>query len=239
MRFNPPYALSSEGWNLFNKEFKEVAPIRFWFHRDFRRKFVLPIKWKFESIESWIRYRTYDKYHVINTGLPPGYADTDTIMLYSTFNLLKDYVEVSLGLREWWQSDEPKSWASKHVPYYFNFRNFRNPEFGLKHLEWASTLDDPSLPIHERSVHQAITARETIILYNWWVNTRPNRKEAEIRNLRNTIDEDDLFPDFSSHPEYKEYLNDIKESHVQEESWHNEDEEMLIRLIKIRRGLWV
>lgn len=237
MRFNPPYALSGDGWNLFNKEFKETAPIRYWFHRDFRRKFVLPIKWKFDAISDWIRYRTYDKYHVINTGLPHGYADKDTLMLHVNFNLLKDYVEVEIAMREWWSSDEVKSWAVKHLPFYIRFMDFRRPDCGLKHLEWASKLDDPSLPVHERSPQQAEYAREISKLYKWWVEDRPARKEIEIRSLRD-ITSDDLFSDVTGHPEYSDYLIEIDQLHKQEESWHNEDEEMLIRLIKIRRGLW-
>jgi hypothetical protein len=238
LRFNPVGALSGEGWNLFNAEFKSKAPIRYWFHRDFNRNFILPIKWRIDEISEWIRYRTYDKYHVVKTGLPPGYADKDTIMLHTNFNLLKDYVEVEIAMREWWSDDEPKSWAVNYVPLYRRFMNFRRPDLGLKQLEWAATLDDPALPIHEQSPHQAVHARETIKLYKWWVSERPSREEVVIRNLRNVIDRDDLFPDFSSHPEYPDYINDIRRSNDQEDDWHNEDEEMLIRLIKIRRGLW-
>ena len=89
MSFNPPGALTSDGWNSFNEEFYLKAPIRYWFDNDFRKIFIYPVKWKYREITDWFRYRIYDRYHVVKTGLPPGYNEVDNTMLHVNFNYLK------------------------------------------------------------------------------------------------------------------------------------------------------
>ena len=39
MSFNPPGALTSDGWNSFNEEFHLKAPIRYWFDNDFKKHY--------------------------------------------------------------------------------------------------------------------------------------------------------------------------------------------------------
>ena len=240
MAFNPPGALTSNGWRSFDIEFRVKAPIRYWFHRDFKRIFVYPIKWKYEEIYLWIRYRTTDRYHIVKTGLPPGYDNLDKIMLHTNFNLLKDFVEIDLAYGEYWSNDTPKTWFEKHMPFYSVFVTFRKPELGIKHLEWASKLDDPSLPPHEQSPGHAIAARETLALYKWWVEDRPNRKSVEIRHPvdSNTNLMDIFKPAVRLTPEYKRYRSDLAKSDKQEARWEKEDDKMLIRLMKIRQTLW-
>lgn len=237
MNYNPPWALSSPGWRLFNDEYKRVAPIRYWFTHTFRYKTILPIKWKYNKICDWIRYRTYDKYHIVSTGLEPGYYDKDHLMLNVNFNLLKDFVEIECASREYWSSDEPKSFFAKHVPFYNIIVSFRRPDLGIKMLEWETTLDDPTLPPHQQCVHQAIHAREVLSLYKWWVKERPSR--VEISPSSALPPEVDPFDQYDRNtPEGKLYSDLMDKSFKQEEEWHNEDTENLIRLMKIRRGLW-
>ena len=57
MAYEPPGSLSAKGWRLFNKEFEEQAPIRWYIHRQLRRNYIWPIKHKIEKIMQWIRYR--------------------------------------------------------------------------------------------------------------------------------------------------------------------------------------
>ena len=237
MRYNPPGALSGRGWKLFDDEFKSVAPIRHWLDHDFKRLFVYPIKWKYEELSSWMRYRTFDRYHFVDTGLAPGYHETDYRMLHVNFNMLKEFVEVQQARREYWSGDSKKTWCELHMPFYELVYPFRRPELGLQHLEWATTLDDPSLPLHEQSPDQAKYAREVIFLYKWWTSTRPGRVEVVVRHMKGDLH--DIFdPKFRNTKEYKAYRADLNKSFRQEEKWHAEDTAMLIRLMKIRRGLW-
>jgi len=244
MKYNPPGSMTSKGWRLFENEYKEKAPVRFWIMNSFKFRWIMPIKWKYDRVTDWIRYRTYDQYHKIDTGLKPGYYDVDTLMLHVNFNMLKDFVEVEQAWSRYIWSDERKenaSWCEKHMPFYRRFYKFRRPDLGIKHLEWAATLDDPKLPPHERCDHQAVHARETMALYKWWVEERSARKEIEYpeydkQGLGTMGSLDDDFDRGAD--DYKVYVSAIDAGSKQKEDWDNEDEEMLIRLMKIRRGLW-
>lgn len=243
MNYDPPGSMTSKGWRLFKKEYKERAPIRYWIMNDLRYKCLMPFKWKYEKISYWIRYRTYDKYHIVNTGLTPEYYDVSTVMLHANFNLLKDFVEIEQAWAKYCWSGERNngSWSSRHMPFYKVFFPFRRPEMGIAHFEWAATLDDPNLPPHERCDHQAVAARETLALYKWWTVDRPARKEVEYlpydhQGLDGLCALDD---DFDRDAEdYKKHVESMDEAAKQEEEWEKEDEEMLIRLIKIRKSLW-
>jgi hypothetical protein len=250
MDYNPPGALSSKGWRLFRQEYRQKAPIRFWIMHDLRRRTVLPVKWKYEAIRDWIRYRTYDKYHIVKTELKPNYYDKRTIMLHVNFDMLKDFVEGELAWRSWCFEDsdrrEKLSFWKRKLPLGYKW-SFRDPVRGMKHLEWEATLDDPSLPPHEQSPGQAIAAREKIALYKWWVETRPARVEIELlsprKKVANDDDEDSLLDIFDTDydrttEEYKAYIESIEKRNEQDEQWDNEDEAMLIRLMKIRKTLW-
>lgn len=242
MHYNPPGAMSWRGWRLFKEEFKEQAPIRYWFDNEFD-KFTNPIKWKYESICDWIRYRTYDVYHNIDTGLDPGYYGIDKLMLHTNFNMLKDFVEVEQAWTSYSWANEGilASWCEKHMPFYRMFYKFRRPDLGIKHLTWAATLDDPTLPINEQCPSQAVYARELLILYKWWTETRPGRKEIEHVDYDDQglgtlacFDEDfdKTAADYILHTKYMDAAN------KQEEAWNAEDDDMLVRLIRIRRSMW-
>lgn len=237
LRFNPPGALTSDGWASFDHEFKATAPIRYWFAHQFKHIFIYPISRKYENTQWWIRYRTINRYHTVKTGQEPGYSPTDRTILHVNFNLLKDYVEIDAASRAYWADDIPKTWCEAHMPFYTLIYPFRRPDLGIKHLDWEATLDDPALPMFEQSPQQAKYAREALALYKWWTESRPARVEIIIRHP--FTGSDDIF--FSrknrNTPEYKIYESDLNKSNKQEEQWTKEDDKMLIRLIKIRRGL--
>ena len=241
--YNPPGSLSSKGWRLFDQEFREKAPIRYWIMHDLRNATIQPLKFKYRSISEWIRYRTTRRYHVVDTGLPPGYYDVDNRILNANFNLLKNFVECEQARQRYhWSDDGIKvsPWYTK-LPLYWTFVEFRRPDLGIKHFEWAATLDDPALPPHERSDKQAEDAREILALYYWWVRDRPARKVVEYKDYNDQglgiLGAFDADFDRNA-PDYKEYQASVEKSVNQEEQWNEEDTAMLIRLMKIRRGLW-
>lgn len=236
LSYNPPGALTSEAWDAFNLEFKKNAPIRYWFDNDFRKVFVYPVTRIYDSLTNWVRCRTIDRYHVLTTGLPPGYQDHDNIILHANFNLLKNFVEVDTAIRTYW-SESNTSWCSRHVPLYHTFYPFRRPDLGIKHLEWASTLDDPALPPYEQSPQQAVYARELLVLYMWWINIRPTRIIKSIE--RPTFEGYEPFSlSLPNCDETDAYYAALAAEDKQLEAWHDEDDAMLIRMMKIRRGMW-
>lgn len=247
MRYNPPGALSGGGWDAFYKEFSEVAPLRYWVTDVFRRKYILPIIWKYEKVSEWVAYRTYRRYHVIDTGLNPGYHEIESQMLHANFSMLVRYVEFQLGNRHYWAKLDRKTHKEDTIEKYFPFiRDFfpvARAEYGVEHLMWEMTLDDPALPPYEQAPAQAKCAREIHALYIWWTQTRPSRIKIEIEHDQdipgaarpvwpriNKIDRNST--------EYKAYRANITAQANQEEKWRKEDDKMLVRLVKVRSKLW-
>ncbi len=240
-KYNPPGSMTSRGWRLFDDEFKDRAPIRYWLVKTFRGEFMNPIRWKYESVTNWIRYRTRNKYHIVNTGLTPGYYDADSRIFHSNFNLLKDFVETDVSRHQWPDRNTTTTWCEKYMPFYRWVYPFRRPDLGIKRLEWEATLDDPNLPIFDQSPHQAKAAREMLVLYRWWTEDRPARKHLENpeysdQGLGFMASLDDDFD--KSADDYVAYLAGRVKMDEQEQLWDEEDDKMLIRLINIRRMLW-
>lgn len=247
---NKPNALQWHEWTEWHAKNKAERPVAYWltetlpdFGRDIRKRITKP----FNDVRYWIRCRVFDKYHIIRTGLKPGYADCDVRMLHGMFNLLVDFVEVEKA----WMNVAFDAEARKkyHVPWYsigwLRFRSFRNPQAGLDHLRWEMTLDDPNLPYGERSPHQAEVAREIWEIYHWWKYVRPTRPDpmdasgwsayCDARRDQGIHFLDDSKETPESRKESRRILDNCRDIEVAQE---REDEEMLIRLIKIRKSLW-
>lgn len=253
-----PIAATARGWREWDKQAKATQPIAYWLNetaadwvKDRYRSVTRPVN----DLRYWIRCRVFDKYHLINTGLKPGYADMDTRMLHGMFNMLVDFVEIE---KAWmtvvFSKDDQKKykypWGSLGA---FRFKSFRCPEAGLDHLRWEMGLDDPNLPLEERCGSQAEHAREVMALYEWWKNVRPNRpdpmdvsgwsdhcdrrreanKAKGLDGSLDFLDNDDETPD-----EKEAAYAIIQRTHEIERAYDAEDEEMLMRLVKIRKGLW-
>lgn len=232
MHYNPPGALSGPGWNYFNREFKKVAPVRYYLTHTLRRKVTLPIRWKIEKVVDWVRYRTISRYNIVDSGLPPGYYNAGNLMFHSAFSLLKDYVEIELACR----LKKDYNWAEKYIPFYNEIVKFRSPALGIENLNWQSSLDDPASPNYNGPTQQAVVAREILFLYNWWVNERPARVELKYPSTSISDEGDDDF--FLENDLPKEYAKRMKEIETQKADWDREDTEMFIRLVEIRDNLW-
>ena len=98
-----------KSWDQFTKECDEFDRTSFWTYfrrldegnieRKLRVNIYYPVKRFFSDIKHWFLYRFHPKhrYHLVDTGLAPGYYDKDYLMLCACFNLLKHYVEDELG----------------------------------------------------------------------------------------------------------------------------------------------
>jgi hypothetical protein len=240
LEFHPPTALSWDGWTDFNKEFREKAPIRYFLVKVLWAR-ARRIAYLFTEAQRWVEYRTVRRYHVLDTGLPPGWHDVPEKMLHVNFNMLVDYVEqecawIHIAFDEE-KRKEVLGWRY-HAPRFFR-RNWRNKELGIQHLEWEMTLDDPDLPVYDQSPHQAAKARKVMMLYRWWTEERPLREELEYP-LEDSPGLETLSQRWkSANPEKDAALTDwSKEFHALEEAWKAEDNAMLIELVKVRHGLW-
>ena len=241
--YNPPHALSAKGWRLFKEEFRRKAPVRYWLQQkstSLRHALSFPL----QRLVDWFRYRTSRRYHIVKTGLTPNYYEVAARMLHANFNLLKDYVEVEQAWHYLVWNEKQHGllfWCRRKLPLGRVFFPFRQPDLGLKYLDWAATLDDKKIPKHQRSNAQAKEAREIKALYIWWTKTRPERKgwpvpeyDNQGMGLFSSMDED-----FDRNAaDYKIAKAVMKKNEQLEAAWEKEDTAMLIRLIKIRSALW-
>lgn len=244
MKFHPPTALTLDGWRDFKIEFRKNAPVRFFFCERL-------IPWicsqgrKVKNAIWWVRYRTISRHHIINTGLTPGWHDVDHKMLYANFALLVDYVEKECAWMDVAFDEEKRGNA---LGWYDNFPSWtgihsrwRSREHGLRYLDWEASLDDPSLSEYESSASQARKARIVKELYIWWKDVRPARRlPAEPDYMADSTGLHFLDPDWKKdNPEEAKAFSEWAENtHILEEAWAEEDTVMLMKLIKIRRGMW-
>jgi hypothetical protein len=131
-------------------------------------------------------------------------------------------------------------------------RTWRCPDAGIEHLIWASGLKlgedmgvDKDSEHYGQPTQQAKNAQEILELYRWWKEVYPKRPDAmdasgwtaycELRrkNGNDFLDFEDKTPE-----EAKMSRDALDKSTEIETAYNTEDEEMMIRLIKIRQGLW-
>ncbi len=254
-----PTATTAKGWREWERRASKEQPVAYWIHevafswlRSAGRTLVTPLN----DLRYYIRCRFFDRYHLINTGLPPSYYDADTRMLHGMFNLLVDFVEIEKAwMHVVFDAEERKK--RKHPWWslgWTRFKAFRDPEAGIDHLRWETTLDDPSKPSHDRSPTQAATAREILVLYYWW-KERPNRPdpmdasgwsaycdrrrdESKEKNGNKASAWDLLDFDEESQEDRDESSAILDRCREIEAQQIQEDQDMLIRLIKIRKAMW-
>lgn len=180
----------------------------------------------------YIRNRFYRRTHVLRTDCPPGqYWDTDERILSAMANAIIDFVEVELAFKHKWC-------GSDDVPNAV-WKNGRCPELGLKYLEWEMTLDDPALDEYSRADSQAKTSREIKVIYDW-AKARPDRPDPmEVSGWSEFCAK---YPGLWRKQETPEQAAEsavaLKKVREIEDQYNQEDEDMLIRIIKIRRSLW-
>jgi len=224
----PNVARSSEDWRDFRLYHKKHNPIRYFFNEDFESIFIWPWSMRLERVWDWIRYRTIHRYHVVNTGMEPGYTDLTEKLIHVNFNMLKEFVEI--------EKARMYGWAENSI------EGLKGADAGVAYLLWEMGLDADNKFENQQSEN----AREIYELYDWWTNQRPYREDIDhlwepYHKLKNEIygDDDCYFCQDKDTPELKKLQKKwLKESTRLEKKHTKEDEKMLIRLIKIRGALW-
>lgn len=249
-RIDKPIALQWHEWDEWEDQQRRERPFAYWLNETvptFIRNILKNITNPINDLRYGIRVRVFDRYHVIPTGLKPGYADGDTRMLHGMFNLLVDFVEVEKA----WKHvvfDENAQKRFRH-PWWSlgrtRFKAFRDPAAGLAHLHWEATLDNPDLDENQRSPHQAQAAREILELYHWWKEIRPNRPDphdaggwTDYCNDRERSGKHFMDMRHDSPEDQERCRAALDLTRKIEQQQEQEDGEMLIRLVKIRGSLW-
>lgn len=219
-----PEAETWEGWNVWRDNYKAKHKVVYWVTEKLLNKiqnFVMFPYDLWDMFRVYVRNRFIDKSHIVKTDLEPGvYHDFDSKILHGVFTELVDFIECE---KAWmlvvFDKDAPER---KDFPFWslnrwLRFGSFRNPEAGIKYLEWEISLSDGSDEDKANGMYtQSFAAKEQLELYNWWKHTHPN----DLYNLDNNK------------------TLTFEQQRLEEERIHKQEEEMLIRLIKIRGSLW-
>jgi hypothetical protein len=251
-------ALTSRGWREWREQAQKAHPVRYWLAEDgldFLQSVIKFVPDQLYAIKYYVNNRWVSKTHALTASpsdIPRGeWRDVGWRFLPCLFNELRDYVEVELA---WWHVAwaDAEQKAKYNVPWWatgwWRWRTWRCPQAGLDNLEWQMTLqqdwrseDDPE---RELPSPQAETAREILALYKWWTEVYPNRPDpheasgwSELCDRRRQ--QGDLFDFEDRTPEEHQEANRILDlTRSIEEQQEQEDEEMMIRLIRVRKALW-
>ena len=255
-----PGALTSRGWREWHQEAKAAHPIRYWLADeglDYLQTVVFYIPDKLYGLKYYINNRFVTRTHSLTAharDIAPGsWCDVGNRFLPCLFNELVDFVEVELA---WWhiawsdRAEKKKYNAPFWATGWFRWRTWRCPQAGLDNLAWQKTCDNRDYtpedhPDYGKLTHQAYAAMEIEALYKWWTEVYPNRPDphdaggwsdyCEQRRKRGV----ELL-DFEDRTEEEAEMSRraLDATQAVEDKYNQEDEEMMIRLIKIRQSLW-
>jgi hypothetical protein len=254
---------TSEEWDNWTTTAKMKHSFRYWLAEeglDILQKIVYWPTDKIYAIKYYINNRFITRTHALTAhprDVKPGqWCDVGNRFLPCVFNELVDFVEVELA---WWQiawnsEDRPKY----NVPFWahgwWRVRTWRCPQAGLDNLEWQRNLRWKEDEVGKdfkglgELTPQAVKAQEILDLYTWWTTTYRNRPDpyeasgwsAACDALReaNGPGVMSMFRE-NSDPKLKK-ASDKAHKLLQkiEADYEKEDEQMMIRLIKVRHGLW-
>ena len=253
---------TAEQWDEWTAAAQMKHNFRYWLAEeglDYLQTFVHFIPDKLYSAKYYINNRWVTKTNALTAhsrDIKPGsWCDVGNRFLPCLFNELVDFVEIELA---WWHiawaDDEVK--AKYQAPFWasgwFRWRTWRCPQAGLDNLEWQRNLRWTEDEVGKdfkglgELTPQAVKAQEILDLYTWWTTTYRNRpdayeasgwtaaceaqREANGGKISWGIPKDPVFK--KAQTKAHKLLQKI------EADYEKEDETMMIRLIKVRHGLW-
>jgi hypothetical protein len=251
---------TSDEWHDWEVRAKSAHPVRWWIAEEGLSHIQDFVTWPIRKIydaKYYINNRWVTRTHSLTAhprDIRPGdWCDVGNRFLPCLFNELVDFVEIeSAWSHIAWGSKEdrakynPPFWASG----WFRWRTWRCPQAGLDHLDWAMTLTntdwcEPDHKDYGKPTGQAIRAREIKELYTWWTTVYPARPEphdisgwSEYCEKKRDLNDGRLFGSKETVELKKQGNQALKLSTKIEKQYADEDEAMMIRLIKARDSLW-
>lgn len=256
-----PGSATSKGWREWKLEAKKAHPIRFWIAEeglDHLQGIWCWIPEHINNVRYYINNRWVHQTHgMMSLSLEPGkWHEYETRLLHSMFDQLVNFVEIEQAWHHViWDDQARKKFETPWWQQRWFFRwgkVWRCPDAGIEYLIWASGLvynedmgSDKGSKLYGKPTSQAETAAEVLELYRWWKIIRPARPDpydasgwTAYCEARRT-DSDDFFDLQDKNKEQRRQSNAAhKLLNKIERSYEKEDEAMMIRLIKIRKGLW-
>ena len=214
-----PEAQTMEGWEKWRKEVKEAHPFRYFLVEDVMPEIERIVKLPYTTYRDIVYYldnRFIRRSNALITKeVKTGeWMDLAERLLCCPFDALASFVEEE---KAWmWaicnKEDMPKINRVKKMFW-------KSEELGLKYLRWEQTLT-------KECPQQAAKAAEIEDLYLWWKYGRPSRANVN-----------DLYPWWDCENAKDKEVIRLKYYNLCDQ-YTQEDEANLIRLIKIREGLW-
>ncbi len=254
-----PGAQTSRGWREWREQAQAAHPVRYWLAEEgldyLQRFFMWPVD-KLYAVKYYINNRWVTRTHALTahaSDIPRGeWRDVGNRFLPCLFNELRDFVEVELA---WWHiawdsNDERKKYdAPFWATGWFRWRTWRCPQAGLDNLAWQMNLTndwlDDDHPDRHKPSFQSERAKEIYELYKWWTEVYHNRPDphdaggwSAYCEQRRLAGQDMLDFEDRTDEEREASSQALDATHKIEEQYNQEDEEMMIRLIKIRQSLW-
>lgn len=236
--YEKPHALSWNGWDDWEKETQVQYPVRYWFFEEFVPKAQDFLTWpakKLRDVRYYINNRWITRTHAMTSNLKRGqWHEFETRLLHCMFDELVNFVEIEQAWMQvvWGDDSQYKAPWYRSAP--FRLRVWRCPEAGIARLNWAASLDEQGQP-----TRQALDAKETLALYHWWKEHRPARRDVyEVSGWNDITREVDIFDDTLSQEKKDARTKSMEIMDTLEKRYEREDEEMMIRLVKLRRSLW-
>jgi hypothetical protein len=251
---------TSEGWAQWSLEAEKRHPVRYWIAEeglDILQKTVMFIPNIIYSAKYAFVNRFVTRTHTLTSNLSRWkWHEMDTRILHCMFDELVNFVEVEMAAANFRFDEEARK---KHkVPFWgtgwFRTRTYRNPMAGREYLDWARNLKQdetwgltPEDENYGEMTAQAKNAQEVFDLYTWWKVIRPLRKDPHNESgwseycSRSRSESDNLVWrswDKRTDEDKAEGERLINILHDIETRNDEEDEAMLIRLIKVRKYLW-
>jgi hypothetical protein len=255
-----PNCGTCEEWDSWEATAKVAHPVRWWIAEeglDYLQTIVCYIPDKLNDVRYYINNRWVSHSHALTAhprDIKPGsWSDVGNRFLPCLFNELVDFVEIEQAWHHCMWSDEAKT--EFEVPWWrsgwLRWRTWRCPEAGMEYLKWASGLTNEEFLDEDKKheavpTYQATSAKEIIELYTWWTVTyrnRPDPYEASgwtaACEAQREANGGKLSFSTPKDPALRKTQDKAhKILHKIEKDYAKEDEEMMIRLIKIRESLW-
>ena len=252
---NKPTSETADGWDEWEKTAKRSHRVRYWIAETALDSIQDFINWpsdKLYNLKYYIINRWIDQSHAL-VAHPKhvkrgGWMDLDNRMLYCLFDELVDFVEIEKAYSNYrWQEQKMKQlrwWQGGR----WRTRTWRSADAGIQHLEWEMSLTNEEW-LDEGEKHlaqptsQALAAQEILELYRWWTEVYPNRPDPHDVSGWSAYCDDKRARGIGllcTDPDEAKWDTRaiLDKSREIEQSYTDEEEQMLIRLIKIRGNLW-
>ena len=252
---------TSEEWDEWTTTAQMRHNFRYWLAEeglDILQKIVYWPTDTLHSIKYYVNNRFVTHTHRLTAhprDIKPGeWRDVGNRFLPCLFNELVDFVEMELA---WWHlAWSPEERPKYNMPWWavgwWRVRTWRCPQAGLDNLEWQRQLrwKEEEVGANFKGLGeltpQAVKAQEILDLYTWWTTTYRNRpdpyeasgwsaaceasRQANGGKLSWSTPKDPVLK--KAQDKAHKLLQKL------EADYEKEDEAMMIRLIKVRHGLW-